>query len=332
VDLDVVFLGTSGSAPTAQRATSATLVRRGGDRILVDCGEGTQRQLLRSDVGLVDLEHIFLTHYHADHYLGLPGMLKTFALRGREVPMTLYGPSGLRELLSSLRRVFGRLTYPLETVELGPGEVLARSGYEIRTFSVDHGPQALGYLIAEATRPGRFAVEQADSLGVPAGRARGALQRGEPVVLASGETVRPEQVLGPARPGRSLALTGDTAPAASVVDAVAGVDLLVHEATFCADERQRARETRHSTAAQAALAASEAGVGLLALTHISSRYFGSEVGDEARQLFANTVVPRDFDTIEIPFAERGVPVLIPKGARRGRTTGVAEPTPGPAAS
>jgi ribonuclease Z len=318
VDLDVVFLGTSGSAPTAQRATSATLVRRGGDRLLIDCGEGTQRQLLRSDVGLIDLEEVFLTHFHADHYLGLPGMLKTFALRGREAPLTLYGPAGLRELLVTLRRVFGKLTYPLETVELDPGDVIGRGDYEIRPFAVDHGPQAVGYLIAEAVRPGRFDVAAADALGVPAGRERGALQRGETVVLATGETVRPEQVLGPERPGRSLALTGDTAPAAAVVDAVAGVDLLVHEATFCADERQRAQETRHSTAAEAALAAREAGVRLLALTHISSRYFGGEAADEACQLFSNTVVPRDFDTIEIPFVERGDPVLVSRGARRGR--------------
>ena len=122
MDLDVVFLGTSGSAPTAQRATSATLIRRGGDRLLIDCGEGTQRQLLRSDVGLVDLEHVFLTHFHADHYLGLPGMLKTFALRGRELPLTVYGPEGLRDLFGALRRVFGTLTYPVETVELRPGD------------------------------------------------------------------------------------------------------------------------------------------------------------------------------------------------------------------
>jgi len=313
-----VFLGTSGSAPTAQRATSATLVRRGGDRLLIDCGEGTQRQLLRSDVGLVDLEDVLLTHFHADHYLGLPGMLKTFALRGRDVPLTLYGPSGLRDLLSSLRRVFGKLTYPLETVEIAPGDVIERGPYVIRPFAVDHGPQALGYLIAEAPRPGRFDVATADLLGVPPGRERGALQRGEAVALASGETVQPEQVLGPARAGRSLAITGDTAPAASVVDAVAGVDLLVHEATFCADERQRARETGHSTAAEAALAAREAGVRLLALTHISSRYSGSEAAEEARQLFPDTVVPRDFDIIEIPYVERGDPVLVPRGARRGR--------------
>ena len=319
-----MFLGTSGSAPTAQRATSATLVRRGGDRLLFDCGEGTQRQLLRSDVGLIDLEEVFLTHYHADHYLGLPGMLKTFALRGRELPLTLYGPSGLRELLAALRRVFGNLTYPVEAVELDPGDVIDRGDYAIRAFAVDHGFEAVGYVLAEEARPGRFDVAVADALGVPP-RERGLLQRGESIVLATGETVHPGQVLGPARPGRSLALTGDTAPAATVVDAAAGVDLLVHEATFCADERQRARETRHSTAAEAALAAQEAGVRLLALTHISSRYFGNEAGDEARQLFPNTVVPRDFDIIEIPFVERGDPVLVSRGARRGRGPAPEQP-------
>jgi ribonuclease Z len=325
VDLDVVFLGTSGSAPTAQRATSATLVRRGGDKLLIDCGEGTQRQLLRSDVGLADLEDIFLTHFHADHYLGLPGMLKSFALRGRELPLRLHGPVGLRDLLGVLRRVFGSLTYPIETIELEPGDAIDRGDYEIRAFAVNHGAQSIGYLIAEADRPGRFDVAVADALGIPPGKERGWLQRGEAVVLASGETVAPEQVLGPARPSRSLALTGDTGPAASVVEAATGVDLLVHEATFGADERDRARETSHSTAAEAALAAKAAGVGLLALTHLSARYFGAEVAEEARQVFPATVVPRDFDVIEIPYAERGEPVLVPRGARRSR--GPATPQP-----
>ena len=276
-----MFLGTSGSAPTAQRATSATLVRRGGDKLLIDCGEGTQRQLLRSDVGLADLEDVFLTHFHADHYLGLPGMLKSFALRGREMPLRLHGPVGLRELLGVLRRVFGSLTYPIDTVELEPGDAIDRGDYEIRAFAVRHGGPSIGYLIAEADRPGRFDVTVADALGVPPGKERGQLQRGEAVVLASGKTISPQQVLGPARPSRSLALTGDTGPAASVVDAATGVDLLVHEATFGADERQRARETNHSTAAEAALTAKAAGVGLLALTHLSARYFG---GRSARRL------------------------------------------------
>jgi ribonuclease Z len=320
VDLDLVFLGTSASAPTAARGTAATLVRRGGDRLLVDCGEGTQRQLLRSDVGLVDLEHVFLTHLPADHVLGLPGMLKTFGLRGREVPITVYGPRGTRALLGALGVVVGRVAYPLDLVELGPGESIPMEDYRVDTFAVAHRTTAVGYALREDERPGRFDVAAADALGVPSGPLRGALQRGEAVTLPDGRVVHPEEVLGPARRGRTVVLTGDTAPAASVVEAAAGADVLVHEATFLADERARARETGHSTAGEAALAAQEAGVGLLALTHLSARYPPSAVAEEARELFPNTVVPRDFDLLTVPLPERGEPVLVQRGARRGRVT------------
>jgi len=326
VELDVVFLGTSGSTPTPQRALAATLVRRGGERLLFDCAEGTQRQLLRCDVGLIELEEIFLTHFHADHYLGLPGLLKTYSLRGRELPLTMYGPRGLRELLTTLRRIFGRLTYPVETVELEPGARLDRKGYRLETFAVEHGVAAVGYSLVEDERPGRFDVETADELGVPDGAERGLLQRGENVTLGDGRQVTPDQVLGPPRTGRKLVLSGDTAPAASVVDAAASADLLVHEATFLADERERARETLHSTAGEAALVAQEAGVQMLALTHLSTRYFGHQVVEEARQLFPNTVVPRDFDVVELPFAERGPPQLVRAGARESRAAVGSEET------
>jgi ribonuclease Z len=314
VDLDLVFLGTSGSMPTAQRAPAATLVRRGGERLLVDCAEGTQRQLLRSTVGLLELEQVFLTHYHADHYLGLPGMLKTFALRGRTLPITIYGPPGLRDLFVSLRRIFGRLTYGYDLVELQPGAELDRGDYVLRAFPVEHEVAALGYALVERPRPGRFDVEAADALGVPAGPERGALQAGEPVTLPDGRTIAPDAVLGPPRRGRTIVITGDTAPAESVVEVAQGADVLLHEATFCEEERERARETAHSTAAQAAELARRAGVGLLALTHLSTRYFGPDVAAEARAIFPDTVVPRDFDVIEIPFPERGPPRLVKGGA------------------
>lgn len=318
MDLDVVFLGTSGSMPTARRAPAATLVRRGGERILVDCGEGTQRQLLRSDIGLVDIEEVFLTHFHADHFLGLPGLLKTFALRGREVPITIHGPAGLTDLFGSLRRIFGRLTYEVGLVELAAGAALPRDGYRIETIAVRHGPRALGYAFVEDERPGRFDVEAADALGVPHGRERGALQQGESVTLADGTVVGPAQVLGEGRPGRKLVLTGDTAPCDAVLEAARGADLLVHEATFLEDERDRAVETDHSTATDAAAIARDAGVRLLALTHLSSRYGGRDVADAAQAIFPATVVPRDFDVVELPFAERGVPALVKSGARTRR--------------
>jgi ribonuclease Z len=318
VDLDVVFLGTSASAPTARRGTASQLVRRGGDRLLFDCGEGTQRQLLRSTVGLVDLEEIFITHLHADHYLGLPGMLKTFSLRMREVPLTVYGPPGLRDLYDSLGRVFGRLTYPIELVEVRAGDTIPHDGYELCAFPVEHGVPAVGYALVEKERPGRFDDTKADALGVPFGPERGALQRGETVTLADGRTVHPDDLVGEPRRGRTVVYTGDTRPAEVVSALFPGADLLIHEATFAQDDRDRALDTGHSTAHEAAEVAGAAGVGLLALTHVSPRYLGSELLREAREMFPATILPRDFDVVELPFPERGEPVLVKGGAHPDR--------------
>src|SRR5215212_11288596 len=313
--------------PTAQRAPAALLVRRGGDKLLFDCAEGTQRQLLRSSVGLLELEEVFLTHFHADHVLGLPGMFKTFSLRGRELPLTIYGPRGLVDLLGSLKRVVGKLSYDVKLVELEPGEVLERDGYRLATFGVAHGVSALGWSLIEATRPGRFDVASADALGVPNGPERGALQRGEAVTVADGRTVTPEQVLGAHRPGRKLVVTGDTAPTEEIVEAAWGADVLVTEATFADEERDRARETNHQTAMQAAEIARRAEVAMLALTHLSNRYFGPEIAREAREIFAETVVPRDLDVLEVPYAERGSPQLIKGGATRRREAEVVSSAP-----
>ena len=327
MDLDVVFLGTAASMPTAQRAPAAVLARRGGDKLLFDCAEGTQRQLLRSSVGLLELEEIFITHFHADHVLGLPGMLKTFALRGRELPLRVYGPRGLVNLLVSLKRVVGRLTYELDLLELEPGDVLERADYRLATFEVAHGVSAVGWSLIEATRPGRFDVDEAEALGVPNGPERGRLQRGEPVTLTDGRTITPDQVVGEPRPGRKLVLTGDTAPADSIVEAAWGADVLITEATFSEEERDRAAETKHQTATQAADMARRANVGLLALTHLSNRYFGPEIADEARAIFPETVVPRDFDVVAVPLAERGAPHLIKGGASRRREQEVVSSAP-----
>jgi ribonuclease Z len=324
MDLDLLFLGTSASMPTAQRAPAAFLVRRGGEKLLFDCAEGTQRQLQRSIVGLPDIEEIFLTHLHADHFLGLPGMLKTFALRGRGEPgVTVHGPQGAKDLFTKLRPFLGRLPYPLTVVELDPGASVERGEYRVETFAVDHGVPALGYALVEHERPGRFDVDAADALGVPPGRERGMLQGGEPVTLSDGRVITPDAVLGPGRPGRKVVLTGDTAPSPGVVQAAHNADVLVHEATFAADEKERARETLHSTAAEAAEVARLADVRLLALTHVSTRYFGPELAREAREIFPDVVVPRDFDSIEVPFAERGAPQLVKGGARPVQADGDA---------
>ena len=305
MDLEVLFLGTAGSTPTARRGLPATLVTLGGERILFDCGEGTQRQLLRS-VGLIDLEQVFVTHYHADHFLGLPGMLKTFALRGREAPLAVHGPPGLRRLFVALRPVIGRIPFDLQLVELEPNVRLERDGYAIAGFAVEHGVPAYGYALIEDERPGRFDERRARELGVTPGPDYGRLQRGEPVSGAAGE-VRPVQVVGEPRRGRKLVLTGDSGPSVATQVAADGADLLVHEATFAADEADRARATGHATAGGAAELARAADVGLLALTHVSPRYGGAELRDEGRAIFERTIVPRDFDRVTIPLPERGPP-------------------------
>ena len=326
MDLSVVFLGTGGSVPSARRATACVLIRSGGSRILVDAGEGAQRQMINS-TGLVQVDDIYLTHFHADHYLGLPGLLKTYDLLERQKPLRIIGPAGLVGLYEALRRIFGRLRYDVELVELEPGEGIAHDGFEMRAFAVDHRMKALGYAYVEPERPGRFDVDAARSLGITDARDFGRLQRGE-TISVDGSDVRPDQVLGEPRHGRKVVITGDTAPCEMTRVAAHAAQLLIHDGTFAVEESARAAETGHSTARGAAELAVDAEVSMLAIVHISSRYNVSKVLDEAREAFPDTVAPRDFDLVEIPFPERGEPQLIQDGARQ-RPEPRAEPAPIP---
>jgi ribonuclease Z len=312
--LGVLFLGTAGSTPTRGRGLPATLVACDGERLLFDCGEGTQRQLLRS-IGLVDLERIFITHLHADHVLGLPGMVKSFALRERQAPLTIHGPPGIKALLDFLRPVLGRVPFELRVLELEPFARLAGEGYAVTPFPVEHGVGAFGYAVVEDERPGRFDEARARELGVQPGPDFGRLHRGEAVAGRSGE-VRPDQVVGTPRPGRKVVLSGDSAPARSTLVAAHAADLLIHEATFAQAEAERAAKTEHSTARGAAELAAEAQVRLLALTHLSPRYAGPDLREEATAVFENTIVPRDFDRVEVPFPERGGPVHVQRDGAR----------------
>jgi ribonuclease Z len=313
MDLSVAFLGTGGAVPSARRNTASVLVARGGERQLFDCGEGTQRQMQRS-LGLVQVDSIYFTHFHADHFLGLPGLLKTYDLTERERPLTIYGPRGLSDLIQSLGRVIGRVGYKLDLVELEAGDAIPCEGGEIRSFPVEHSVRAFGYALVEADRPGRFDLEAAKRLGVKEGPDFAALQRGEWVEGSAGP-VEPGEVVGEPRPGRTIVLTGDTAPCRATVEAAKGADLLIHDASFAEEEAQRAADTGHSTVGQAAAVAREAEVKLLALVHISSRYHVGKVLEEAKEVFEPVVAPKDFDTIELPFPERGKPQLVPNGAR-----------------
>jgi ribonuclease Z len=325
MDLSIFFAGTGGSVPSARRGLPALLIRRGGEQLLFDCGEGTQRQLIRS-VGLGDLDCVFITHFHADHWLGLPGMLKSFALREREAPLRIYGPPGLHDLMERMRFVYGRrLPYELRVAELAPTETVAGDGYLIGAIPVRHkGEACYGYALVEQARPGQLDPELAERLGVTPGPDFGRLQRGETV-----DGVSADQVLGPSRAGRKIVISGDTAPCEALVVAAHESDVLVHEATFAEEETERAGQTFHSTARQAAELARDAQVRVLALTHISSRYPGGELREQARAVFANTEAPRDFDTIEVPFPERGAPRLVCWSERREREAPAPEPAAAP---
>ena len=313
MDLSLLFAGTGGSVPSPRRGLPAILVRRGGERLLFDCGEGTQRQLMRS-AGLADLDRVFITHFHADHWLGLPGMLKSFALREREQPLTVYGPRGLSRAMEDTRFIYGRLPYRLHVHELAPGEAVRFDGYEVTGVSVDHkGASAFGYVLVEDARPGHLDPQLAERLGVAPGPDFGRLTRGETV-----NGVKPEQVMGSEREGRKLVISGDTAPCEALKVAAHEADVLVHEATFAEEDAERAAQTGHSTARQAATLAHAAQVRLLALTHVSARYAGGELREQAREVFAAAELPRDFDTIEIPFPEKG-PAQLVRWSRRSPT-------------
>ncbi len=314
MELDVVFLGTGGAAPSAGRGMPAQLVRHGGTRVLVDCGEGTQRQLMRS-VGLTDLDAIVITHGHMDHYLGLPAMLKTFSLRDRTQPLWIGFPEGFERIWKVIQALTGRTTYPLEVLRMEPGDQLSVGELTVEAVPTRHTVPSTGFLVAEHDHPGRFDVDEARRLGVAPGPDFGRLQRGESVTTAEGTIVEPAQVLGDQRAGRRVLVTGDTEACSEVRDAARNADLLVHEATFLAEDAPRARATRHSTALDAALTAQAAQVRMLALTHVSTRYEGRELRAEARDVFPATECPRDFDIITVPLADRG-PVELHRSAAR----------------
>jgi ribonuclease Z len=270
---------------------------------------------MQKSLGLTQVDEIYLTHYHADHMLGLPGLLKTYDLTDREAPLRVYGPPGLKELFTILRPLIGRLRYPLELEELKPGESVDHDEYVVESFEAAHNVRASGWALVEDNRPGRFDPATAKALGVKEGPDFARLQRGEEVEGSKG-TVTPDQVMGETRDGRIVVVTGDTAPSPRTVAAAADADLLIHDSSFMEEDAQRAAETGHSTVGQAAAVAVEAHVKLLALVHISARYHVGKVLEEAREVCANCVAPRDFDQIVIPLPEKGKPELIPDGARR----------------
>jgi len=303
--LTLTFLGTGAAIPSLDRNVASLALAREGETLLFDCGEGTQRQMMRYGVSF-GLRDIFFTHFHSDHLLGLTGLVRTLGLQDRTDPLRLYGPKGARRLIDQALAVgIERNKFPVEIEELSPGDQVRRQGYDLTVVEADHRTTAVGYALVEQTRLGRFHPERVRELGVPEGPLWGRLHRGETVQLPDGRTVGPGDLVGPPRPGRSVVITGDTRPSAGFVAAARGADLLVHEATFSADEADKASQTGHSTAAEAATVARDAGVRRLVLTHISARYTreAPELLAEAQAIFPATIVARDGLVVDVPFPD-----------------------------
>lgn len=299
--MKATFLGTAGSFPTPKRGAPAVAIQIGSQLILLDCGEGTQRQMAMARIGLKARTRILITHMHGDHVLGLPGILQTMSLFSRIFPLQIYGPEGIAAFIEATKETvkFG-LRYPIEVVEIGEGMVYDEKEYFVESAFMKHSIPALGYSIIERNRPGKFYPQKATSLGIPEGRLWGELQNGRTVVSPEGRTVTPTDVMGPLRAGRKIVYTGDTGPNDSTVRLARDADLLIHEATFDDDSEQKALESGHSTPSQAAAIARDAHAKKLVLTHISGRYSESDsFVNRARDIFNETIMAEDLMTFEV---------------------------------
>lgn len=300
----VTFLGTAASRPTVGRNVPSIVIAREGELLMFDCGEGTQRQMMRFSTGFT-VNDIFFTHMHADHFLGVIGLLRTMGLQGREDPIHLYAPIESRAILyEAVHLGVERVPFEIVIHELDAGERIQRAGYDVVAFKTHHGVRALGYAVVEHERLGRFHPKRAHELGVPPGPLFGKLHHGEAVEV-DGRTIKPADVVGPPRPGRTVVYTGDSRPCKGTLETARDADLLIHDATFGEEESERANLTGHSTAREAAELAKKAGVLKLVLTHLSSRYADDPraLEREARHVFRETVTAHDGMQIEVPFRD-----------------------------
>lgn len=303
MSLSVRFLGTAAARPTVERNVSSLALVREGEMMLFDCGEGTQRQMMRYGVGFTFAD-LFITHWHADHFLGMLGLMRTLALQDRTEPLRLWGPKGADRIVKKMDGLgLEKLSFTLDVKELAPGDEIRRQEYVIRAFELSHrGAPSLGFALVEDERRGRFNPDLARAMGIPEGPQWGKIHKGEAITLDDGRVIEPGVLVGPTRPGRTVVLTGDTRPSETTIEVARGADLLVHEATFADEEGQRALDTGHSTAREAAMVAAKAGVKRLALTHLSARYTRdtSDLEREARELFPATVVAKDGLELVVP--------------------------------
>jgi len=302
--MQIVFLGTSGSWPTPRRNVSAVAVKRGPEVLLFDCGEGTQRQFMLSKLSFMQTSRVFISHFHGDHFLGLPGMVQSMSMNGRETPLEVYGPRGIERLVGDLVSL-GYFTpgFEVRAKELPPGEALDCDEFVVRAFEARHTVPGLSYVLEEKPRPGRFSLEKARALGVPEGPLYSRLQDGVSVTVG-GRTVRPEEVLGPPRRGRKIVYTGDTMPHDALLEIARHADVLIHDATSDAALEEKANRYGHSSSRQAAEVALKAKVGRLVLTHLSPRYEDpASILEDAKKIFERVQVAEDFLEIDVPYPD-----------------------------
>jgi ribonuclease Z len=297
--LNIIFLGTSGSWPTLKRNVSAIAVKRGREIILFDCGEGTQRQFQKSNLSYMQISHIFITHFHGDHFLGIPGLIQTMQLNDRKKSLHLYGPKGMHKLVNQLLSLgYFKPSFRIISYELKEGDVLVFNGYTINALAVEHNVPTLAYSIEEDKRPGKFNKSKALKLGIPEGPLFNKLQKGYNITLSNGKKITPNMVLGPARKGRKIVISGDTVPCDKLADFSKNADILIHDATFDSEFEDMSRDYGHSTALQAARIAKKANVEKLILTHISPRYNDyKKIQNDAHKVFKNSFVANDFQEI-----------------------------------
>ncbi len=303
MSLQVIFLGTAGSIPTTTRSLPAIAIRRKGELILFDCGEGVQRQMVKACLGFNKKMKIFITHMHGDHMLGLPGLIQTMSLLDRTKKLEIYGPVGLEDFIEAIEKtVHFTLTFTLEIAEIDhEGLVCEEKEYEIHAAPANHSTPALAYGLAEKPRPGRFNPEKAHELGVPEGTLWSKLQHGSAVKLPNGKIVKPESVVGPPRQGRKIVYTGDTRPSKQLIELAKNADILIHDCTLDDEHTERAKEDGHSTPTQAGKTAKKAKAKHLILTHISARYKTPNLLlEQAREVFPKTDAAEDFMKINLP--------------------------------
>ncbi|AKB52200.1 Ribonuclease Z [Methanosarcina barkeri str. Wiesmoor] len=304
--LRITFLGTGGSLPTRNRNPSAVMVNREGELILFDCGEGTQQQMMRAKTGMMNLSSIFVSHFHADHFLGIPGLIQTMSFMGRKEPLLIYGPEGTREFTELFKALgYFNLNYEVQGIQLKPGDVVERKEYVIRALKTEHSISSLGYALIENPRPGRFNREKAIELGIPPGPLFSKLQKGKTVEV-NGKLVKPEDVMGALRPGRTVVYSGDTRPCEPILKASRDADVLIHDGSFADEMADWAEESKHSTAGEVAALAKEAGVRRLILTHISSRYTddAEPLLIDSKKVFENVIIAEDLMEIEVPYRSK----------------------------